>query len=1144
MTEELFSLKDEFSKMTGIRTPKELRNLCQEAIDSISALSLPISAIDNPVVTCIASIFTKYQDKYAKNYVPILCDCIINHVFSGNALTSVTYSLLLILNECVDWKTVHKLSSFLQTSVLEDFPDTSVVQSYFSIVLQLMAHKDENISGVCYASFQSMIDILIDAVKSYNKDEIPKDFLTICTDIFGMKSNQFEKPLYFILFLLFNDLSCISVGQKMRFLICQIVPKNVIFDVLEMILSEYIDLFRICPQLTSVFESTVIQSMSDYDSIPFITAFVNCCHEQNPSLCSSLFTEFLEKWKNETFSCLYFFYAIFLFNDGKMPLYLINNENFDGLSIIANLFKKIRSIVDLEKVPESALEFTLKIKTFKRANQEPTFMLTAPVEIVVTSINSFIPFFIKHKRIAASNKSNNSSENNSNEEINNKLDESTASNQNEESSNANINTESGNNDLILEQFNKLFEYTADDVRDVFFYGLKYSTLSSFDVISKSFIKFISESKLQFSDLEVLISFDVLSDSQKLNETERTNFSIQEKKLRWDQVLNRIALDCPQIFASNWYLLFASLFAVSEDTVDLSPSFARHFDDEETKKVLQSLIAVRPFPHLFINDFLISNIDRFDKLWPILDEFFDEEIGRNSKIDDKIFELFIDMILKAFVSKTERQLLELGTKILKSTKSVSIDKKLIVLKELKNVFAQQSQELKNGYPFLFEILDPEMYDKDLLTSAFQMFSVICTDYIHTADPVYVRPCLELIFKYAQQAKDINISLSSFDLIWNVVKIMEKNDDNWTHFLFKISDLFFDGRNDVAHCAVKTFFTYITSNYQQISTKTIDYFRNKGFTNIVNRFSFQNQESLSVLQQILYEIIHFFVTFWDNFNLSNSEIDFYIRKNEELIMNCTVNDLIVNAYQFYECLVGEGIIDNDLNNLVVESLTRLSDNKLVKIENINSSVVSQFGRTIGNLLKSFPRRLTDVDQYSEKDSLAFKSYLQIIEHIAVTYRTENYIHITTQRTLDALSYIIPYVPIKEAEESLEILKHLYLSDNEKIKNAVVKEMEDAFLTCFHPISSETNERSESSNTESETVDEKEDEKRGNRRKWIVIQCKEEILSAYGKRFAEKLVSNKVTWGEKENINEIKDLFVSIKEKYPDLANNVDERIKEME
>lgn len=398
MTEELFSLKDEFSKMTGIRTPKELRSLCQEAINSISALSLPISSIDNPVVTCTTSIFTKYQDKYAKNLVPYICDCIIAHVFSGHGLSSITTSLLLVLNECVEWNTVHKLTNFLQTSVLEDFPDISVVQSYFSIVLQLMAHKNENISNVSYAAFQSMIDILIEAVLSYNKPEIPNDFLTICTDIFGMKSNQFEKPLYFILFLLFNDLSCISVGQKMRFLTCQVVPKNVIFDVLEMILRDYIELFRICPQLGSVFESTVIQSMDDYDSLPFITAFINSCFETNSSLCSSLFLEFLEKWRSDSIASLFFFYSIFLFNEGKMPLYLIENNNFDGLTIVANLFKKITETFDFEKVPDAALEFSLKPKTFKRVNQEKAFSQTAPIEIVISSVNSFIQFFIDNKK--------------------------------------------------------------------------------------------------------------------------------------------------------------------------------------------------------------------------------------------------------------------------------------------------------------------------------------------------------------------------------------------------------------------------------------------------------------------------------------------------------------------------------------------------------------------------------------------------------------------------------------------------------------------------------------------------------------------------------------------------------------------------
>ena len=273
-----------------------------------------------------------------------------------------------------------------------------------------------------------------------------------------------------------------------------------------------------------------------------------------------------------------------------------------------------------------------------------------------------------------------------------------------------------------------------------------------------------------------------------------------------------------------------------------------------------------------------------------------------------------------------------------------------------------------------------------------------------------------------------------------------------------------------------------------------------------------------------------------------------------MNCSVNDLIVNSYQFYDCLVGSGLIDNDLNNFIIESLKHIADEKLIKIENINSSVVSQFGRAIGNILKGFPKRLLSngEDNFSEKDSEAFKGYLKLIEHISLTFPVEEYIHITTQRILDSMSYVIPFVPLPEAEECINVFKNIYSSDNEKLKIAVCKEMEDSYLTVSHPLNTDNNdksersersEKSESSTNESEMGDD-EIEKQGNRRRWIVIQCKDQILSPYGEKFAKKIVSKEMNWGEKDKLNEIKDLFVAIKEKYPDTANDVDSRIKELE
>ncbi|OHS98394.1 hypothetical protein TRFO_35244 [Tritrichomonas foetus] len=1081
MTEQLYLLKDELQKLTGIRTPKELRVLCQEAIDSISALNLPITKIDNPVMTCLTTLFAKYE-KQSKSIVPVICECIISHCFSKSALSSLTSSLLLRI-DCIEWKTVQNLSQFLQTSILENFPDVTVVQSYFSIVLQLMASNDSNISGVSYAAFQSMLDILIDAI-SKAKKEVPPEFLSICTDIFGMNSEMFEKPLYFILFLIFNDLSCISVNQKMRFLTCQKVPTKLIFDVLEMILNDYPTLFQECPQLGSVFESTVIQSMEDTQSLPFISAFVNSCYSSHYSLCLSIFSEFLENWKNDVFSSLFLFYSIFLprksgnIESFKLVTHIFVNE--DGLKTFVHLFKRIHDNFDLNFVPQEEMEFTLKLKSFSRALAENqgnnSFIFYSPFEITFCVINAFASAFEsyqKSKRDSISLKEQNN----------------------------NTTSESENDSKFME----LFQYVGHDLVDLYFYALKYSSMGSFDMVSKNFLSFLKISQIKFDNFEKLINFDSLCDSQNMTANNRQIFHINEKKSRWDRTLNKIASYCPKICEENWTILFASLFAVSEEDVDLSPSFAKKFDNETTQKVLSSLVLIRPFPHTFINDFLISNIDRFDVLWPILDHFFDQEIGKNSKIDDKIFELFIDLILKAFVSQTEWQLLELGAKILKSTKSVTVDKKILVLKELRNVFAENSQELKTGFPFLFEILDPEIYDGELLTAAFSLFNVVCSEFIHIADPKFVRPCLELVFKFSQQTKDINISLSSFDLVWNLVTNMEKNDDNWTHFLFKISDMFFDDRTDVALCSVKTFFTYLNSYFSIISRKTIDYFLNRGFESIINRFDSNNQKSISIIQPILYEICHFMVTFWKEVG-HNYNFDIYLQKNEAIIINCDVNDTIIASFQFYDCICSSTEViqskDDELHHKILTSLRNISDKKISKIENINCAVVSQFGRLFGNILKSFKNRL-EVVPYLE--------YLDFIRHAATFYKNDKFVHFTTQRMLDALASTFP-LPQPNSDQTIEFLFELYEKGEDVMKKLICYEFREIF----------------------ELIDDKQN---------LIFKCKNLIISEFGEKFAETFVKSKLDWQDEEK-DQIKALLNEIKEKFPALKENVEKRIQELE
>ena len=1056
MTEQLFLLRDEFYHFTGLRTPRELRNKCYEAMQSISAHSLPISSIDHPVIICLTSLFGNYE-KQSKYFITPVCECIIYHCFSKRALSSVTSSLLIRIDS-IDWKTVHQLTDFLQTSILENFPDIDVIQSYFSIILQLMANNDSNISSVSYAAFQSMMSFLIETIIKAEK-KVPIEFLAICKDLFGMNESLFENPLYFILFLIFNDLSLISLNQKLQFLTCQKVPSNLIFDVLEMLLTEYTEVFTNCTQLGSVFESNVIQSMDDKKSLPFIVAFIKSCYLSHYSLCYSIFTEYLDKWKRDKFSSLFLFNSIFL-SKAQIIHFILENSDFDGLTIFLPLIQNIHDMIDFHHELDKPIQFSLKPKSFSRVVNEITFVLTSPFEIIFQLINSIAMY------------------------------------------------EPSSSGMVQSKIEHLFRNASDNLIELYFFALKFSTNESFDIVCKSFVYLLRESQRKFDDFEQLVNFDVLCDSQNLKN--RDLFYINEKKSKWDRVLSKIATYSPSICEGNWSLFFASLFAVSENDVDLSPSFAIKFSDDVAKEVLTSLIDIRPFPHTFINDFLITNIDRFEVLWPILDNFFDHEIGRNDKIDDKIFELFIDLIQKAFVSKTEFQLLELGAKIMKSTKSVSTEKKVIVLKELRDVFGKNFQALQTGFPFLFEILDPMIYDKEILSADFSLFTVICTDYIHAADPVFIRPCLELVFKFAQQTEDINISLSSFDLIWNLVKSMEKNDDNWMHFLFKLSDMFYDERLDVAQCSIRTFFTYLASNFSIISKKTVDYFLTKGFKTIIDKFDCTKQNSNIILQPILYEICHFFATFWTQLfsESNNSHFDIYIQKNEDLILKCELNDTILAAFPFYECIYTSNVVlysdcSNELNlhSIILKSLTKMADEKFVKIENINSILLSQFGRTIGTIMKSFKNHL---------DQVPFTDYIAFLKHIFETFQNQNFVHITTQRIVDSIITMFP-IPDFYADIIFNLFLEEYQINDDKFKKLICSECVDLFQVYSD-------------------------------KKFIIDKFHEQLFSPHGEKFAKAILKADVEWGDMPK-HELVELFTKIKNSYSKLEETAILRINEL-
>lgn len=954
----VFALRDELKRYTGFRS--SIRSVVQQGVDTINQgdFIIPIKSGDSPIFQAIEAVFTNEKTSYKANALTErVITCITNNLFQDEALVSLVRSLSFGYN-LIAFNIAHNLINHMTANILNSFPDIFILQSFFSLSIGLMTHSDPAISGASYATFQQMLQTVIEKIQ--NSKPNPSDFTIYIKEKYGKLTDQFENSLTFILYLLFNDLSCMSINLPTTWLVLNEKPTSQIFDMLETIIHSFPDFFHSIPQLGTVFEGSVIQSISDPAALEFIVGFIETFATTSVNLCAAIFREFLPQLSATNISTLYFFHCVSL---RKQDLALNFYLYCDDENMMVQLIDGLRSLVNMAVVPEMPLSFQSKQWRLNKLNEgnQSIFLFNSPFEISFAIIKSF----------------------------------------------------SESEDKKLEGF---FKATHSNLFEMIIYGIKYASMDSFQITVRSLLSLlILLERFSIKDgleniIPVICNFDQLAEAQRLTESEREMFGINQKDTNWNRFIYKLCTNAPDVCSDYWPLIFASLFSSNED-VDLSPSFARSFNNDQAKLVLEALIMLRPFPNTFINDYLISNIDRFDQLWPVLEKSFYTEIGKNKKFDADIFVMFIDIIKKGFICGTESKLLQFGSHIMKSQHSLSIENKQSVLQQLRTVLSNSAQDVNEGWPFLFDILDPDNYgeETDLMKTSFSLFTMICNDNIHTINQQYIGDCINLIFKYTHQIVDINISLSSLDLLWNAFGSYHQTSESWNKVIDDLILTFYDERVDVAQGATRTLFSLLLSNFDQISKDVIFTLVSEKFPKLLESFDYTKEATWPALQLILNELAHFTCAMYnqiDNNSMSDTFLSLLIKKQAEFIIDCENSDIINNSFMFYETFVNQSM-NKEIHLKAIESIQLIVDNKLMKVTNENSIILSAFGRTLSRIIKTFNNNIEESQFYT---------WIPFIEKLILKLPTFAFVHVASSRSLLAYISILP----KPEEYSLAIFQ----------------------------------------------------------------------------------------------------------------------------
>ncbi|OHT00711.1 hypothetical protein TRFO_32533 [Tritrichomonas foetus] len=885
----IHQLRDELSKLTGFLIAAPVKSAASQALTFLNQKSnqYPITTPDSPLISAFTAFFA--NNKIIKNFNQLilrLIDCIKNNIFAKDALVSVMNNLCINFS-LLDVEPCLKILQYTTSAILYDFPDIYIIKSFFSISLSLLASPNPVISGTAYASFQQMLTLLTDTIlqnsnlenNSENNTENQKknqqniltvekynSYLELCKKEYSSVVNGFKNPLFVILHLLYCDLSNLSQNLTPNWLFCVNPPPDALFVLLSEIVETYNDILKSDHQLFSSFQLSIFEFVKFPNSIPYLITYLDAFLELDNSIGSTIVSEFFQKIQynaESNYAPIFFFHYFALQKSDLMLRYFTECEG--ALSLFVPLFC---TFINYLNIPPKSIHFQMKQWKHSEILLNPSeYEIMAIHEITFALLNSF---------------------------------------------------KKSDDKNVIEFMNKSIIALSSLVVS----GVKYSDIDSFSIPQQGLIDLCQifyrinqlgkiEDKFQKFD-QLFIGF---------KEKQKKLFFFDEKRRRVPSFLYKIVLESPDICEDRWQYYLSDI--INSD-VKLSPSFANNFSDITTMDILHAIVNVRPFPCQFLTEFIISNVDRFVIIWPVVESFIDKIFRRKTPgYEDLIFEFLILLLKKCFTQKSEVELLRMASTFLHN--EISLSHKNALIHQLKENVTSKASEIKEGWISLFAAISPQNFTgtitqkmdtvnsdfyKELIKIGFDIINYVACDYV---DANSVPQCIDTIFSYIEQQIDDSVSLFGFDLLMKISKRVE----SWDIFINRCANIFNDSREKVAETSVTTFFNILQKNY--VSDQTITNLIEFGFLEILNQF---NDDSF-ILSKVLTSIVEYSCKNWETFEEIPDFYHFFIPRLIEKQQKSTHN--FVKFYTiFYNCSKTTPEIEKLLCRSIDFRITQFLDN----------------------------------------------------------------------------------------------------------------------------------------------------------------------------------------------------------------------------
>lgn len=437
---------------------------------------------------------------------------------------------------------------------------------------------------------------------------------------------------------------------------------------------------------------------------------------------------------------------------------------------------------------------------------------------------------------------------------------------------------------------------------------------------------------------------------------------EESKQAFFETVTSAIDTCPEAFNGHWGKVMTAVMEF--EWVPDEATFSQRISIENVIELCLSILSInaidREWPLAFLVKILCANNHRFEPIWSAVEGYFLLLIDDPESMQTAL-EALLEMLATNFTRETEEHLLVTFNRLFTGRKKLPPEARAELLEEIRTILAEQGTVIKKGWPPLIEALSPCNFqdEADILNLSFRCVQIICNDLLFLVDFDTKLMCTRLFFEFASQTTDINVSLSSFELMWSVVS-MAKTTEMWEPILSGLVPLIGDKRNDVSLCAVRTFFSLIMSNAAIFPEAVVEYIARSCFFPIMEFFRGSGPDSAGCVQLAFHELAHCARTMYESFeNVNGFHEEFWpklIEMHEEFYRTIEKREIAVAAFQFYEeCLMTTELSDETKDGLF-DSLERVISFTIGR-ENANSQVWGAAGRVIRSALPACKESLNE-------------------------------------------------------------------------------------------------------------------------------------------------------------------------------------------